>query len=331
MAHQGYGTALLLALLSVGLLGRPLAAHAQQPKVPRIGIVFVATPSAYTARIEAFRQGLRELGYVEGKNIVIEYRYAEGKLDRQPTLVAELVRLGVDVIVTGGQTLTRFAKDATSTIPIVMANDGDPVGTKFVASLARPGGNITGLSNFSADISGKRLELLTEIVPRAARVAVLGTATEPGNAQSLKATELAAGALRVQLQYLDIPGSKDIETAFRAASKGRADAVLVLGTAVFISQRKHMAALAAQSRLPAIYSQREYTADGGLVAYGPNITDLFRRAATYVDKILKGAKPADLPVEQPTKFELVINMKTAKALGLTIPQSVLIRADEVIQ
>jgi putative ABC transport system substrate-binding protein len=326
-----YGSALFLAALAGGLLGILSCADAQQPKVPRVALVFVASPAAYTDRVAAFREGLRDVGYVEGKNIVLEYRYAEGRLERQPSLVAELLRGGVDVIVTGGQTWTRFAKDATSTIPIVMANDSDPVGTGVVASLARPGGNVTGLSNFSAEMCGKRLELLKEIVPKVTRVAVFGTSTEPGNALAVRATELAARALRMQLQEVDVPGPKDLDAGFRAATKGRAEALLVLGTAVFISQRKHLGALAVRHRLPAIYQQSEYAHDGGLVAYGPSPPDLFRRAATYVDKILKGTRPADLPVEQPTKFELVINLKTAKALGLTIPQSILIRADEVIQ
>ena len=217
-------------------------AEAQQPtKIPRIGYLAAASPSANAARIEAFRQGLRELGYVEGKNIVIEYRYAEGKLDRLPALAAELVRLKVDVIVTGGPAATRAAKEATDTIPIVMAQDTDPVGNGFVASLARPGGNITGLSTLSPEISGKQLELLKEIVPKLSRVAVLGTSTSPGNAQALKEMELAAGAFGVKLQYLDVLDPKDIETAFRAASKGRADAVLVLGSPVLISQRTQIA------------------------------------------------------------------------------------------
>jgi len=261
---------------------------------------------------------------VEGKNIVIEYRYADGK-----ELARELVRLKVDVIVTGGPTLTRAAKEATSTIPVVMGSDPDPVGNGFVASLARPGGNITGLSNFSPELSGKRLELLKEIIARLSRVAVLGNSTEPGNAQSLKETEIAARAFKVQLQYLDVRGPKDIETAFREARKWRADAVLVLGSGVFISQRKQIVELAVKSQLPATYSRPEYVEDGGLMTYGPSINDLFRRAAVYVDKILKGAKPADLPVEQPTKFEFIINLKAAKQIGLTIPPNVLARADKV--
>ena len=268
---------------------------------------------------------------MEGKNIVIEWRSAEGKLDRVPALAAELVRLKVDVIVTAGPQSTRAAKEATTTIPIVMALDNDPVGNGFVASLARPGGNITGLSTLSPEISGKQLELLKEIVPRLSRVAVLGNSTHPGNAQALKETELAAGALAVQLQYLDVRDPKDIETAFRAASKGRADAVLVLENAVLTSHRKQLVDLAVKSRLPAIYPQTEYMEAGGLMYYGANTPDLFRRAATYVDKILKGAKPADLPVEQPRKFEFVINLKAAKQIGLTIPPNVLARADRVIK
>jgi putative ABC transport system substrate-binding protein len=307
-------------------------AEAQQPKkVPRIASLGGASPAPIAYRIEAFRQGLRELGYVEGKNIFIEYRYAEGKLDRLPALAAELVGLKVDVIVTGGPTPTRAAKEATSTIPIVMALDNDPVGNGFVASLARPGGNITGLATLSPEISGKQLELLKEIVPRLSRVAVVGTSSNPGNAQMLRETELAAGAFAVQLQYLDAGGPKDIETIFRAASKGRADAVLVLPNSVLLSQRAQLADLAAKNRLPAVYGQPEYVDAGGLMFYGASITEMFRRTATYVDKILKGAKPADLPVEQPKKFEFIINLKAAKQIGLTISPNVLARADRVIK
>jgi putative ABC transport system substrate-binding protein len=306
-------------------------AEAQQTgKVPRIGYLVAASPSSNPARIEAFRQGLRELGYVEGKNIFIEWRYAEGKLDRLPALAAELVLLKVDVIVTSGPTVTRAAKEATHTIPIVMPFDNDPVGSGVVASLARPGGNITGLSILAPEISGKQLELLKEIVPRLSRVAVVGTSTTPGNAELLKGIELAGGVLKVKLQYLDVLSLKDVETAFRAAGKGRADAVVVLNSPVF-SQRTQIPDLAAKSRLPAIYDNPEPVENGGLMSYGVNRNDLYRRAAVYVDKILKGAKPADLPVEQPMKFQFVINLKAAKQLGLKIPPNVLARADKVIK
>jgi putative tryptophan/tyrosine transport system substrate-binding protein len=319
-------------LMTTLLLTTAPPAGAQQPtKIPRIGYLTTPFLSANAARIEAFRQGLRELGYVEGENIVIELRSAEGKLDRAPALAAELVRLKVDVIVTGGPQSTRAAKEATVTIPIVMAFDNDPVGNGFVASLARPGGNITGLSTLYPEISGKQLELLKEIIPRLSRLAVLGNSTHPGNAQALKETQLAAGALAVQLQYLDVRDAKDIETAFRALSKGRADAVLVLENPVLTSHRKQLIDLAVTGRLPAIYPQTEYMEAGGLIYYGTNTPDLFRRAATYVAKILKGAKPADLPVEQPKKFELVINLKAAKQIGLTVPPNVLARADKVIR
>jgi putative tryptophan/tyrosine transport system substrate-binding protein len=305
-------------------------AEAQQPtKVPRIG--YIGGDAASTSnRIHAFRQGLRELGYVEGKNIVIEGRFATLNPDRERAFAAELVRLKVAVIVTSGSTSTRAAKEATATIPIVMTQDPDPIGNGFVASLARPGGNITGLSNLGPELSGKRLELLTEVVPRLTRVAVFGTSTFPGNAQILRETEFAAGALRVQLQYLDVLDPKNIETAFRGASKGRAEALLVLGP-VFTSQRIQLADLAVKSRFPAIYYATECVEDGGLMTYGANRADLARRAATYVDKILKRAKPADLPVEQPTKFEFVVNLKAAKQIGLTIPPNVLARADKVIK
>jgi putative ABC transport system substrate-binding protein len=307
-------------------------ARAQQPtKILRIGYLSPTFSSTNSARIEAFRQGLRELGYVEGKNIVIEYRHADGKLDRLAALATELVRLKVDVIVTSSPIPTRAAKEATVTIPIVFAQDSDPVANGFVASLARPGGNITGLSTLAPELSGKRLELLKEVVPKLSRVAVFGTSTSPSTAPTLKETELAAGAFKVQLQYLDILDPKDIETAFRAASKGRVDAVLVLAGPVVFSQRTQITGLAVKSRLPAIYPQTEFTEAGGLMYYGANTPDMYRRAATYVDKILKGAKPGDLPVEQPTKFELIINLKAAKQIGLMIPPNVLARADKVIK
>jgi putative ABC transport system substrate-binding protein len=278
-----------------------LPAEAQQPKkVPRIGFLALTPPSALSTRVEAFRQGLRELGYVEGKNISMEYRFAEGQSDRLPALAAELVRLNVDVIVTSGPIPTRAAKEATIAIPIVMGFDNDPVGNGFVASLARPGGNITGLSSLAPELSGKQLELLKEIVPRLSRVAVFGTSTRPGNAQSLREVELAAGAFGVKLQYLDVLSPKDIETAFRAAGKGRADAVLMLvAGGVASAHRTEIVELAVKSRLPAIYDRAEFVEDGGLMTYSESSTDLFRRAATYVDKILKGTKPADHPVEQP--------------------------------
>jgi putative ABC transport system substrate-binding protein len=307
-------------------------AKAQQPtKVRRIGYLDGVSLSVNAARVEAFRQGLRELGYVEGKNIVIEWRSADGKPDRLPALVAELVRLKVDIIVSAGAAVSRPAKEATATIPIVMTQDSDPVGTGLVASLARPGGNITGLSNFAPELSGKRLEILREVVPMLSRVAVLGSSTGPTNAPVMKEIELAAKALKLQLQYLDVLDSKDIETAFRAANKGRAQAVLTLGSGVLVSQRAQITALAVKHRLPAIYHSSLFVEPGGLMFYGVNILDLDRRAATYVDKILKGAKAADLPMEQPIKFEFTVNLKAAKQIGLTIPPNVLVRANKVIQ
>jgi putative ABC transport system substrate-binding protein len=320
-------------LFVVVLLDVAVIVEAQQPaKVPRIGYLSGATPDGQSVRLEAFRQGLQELGYVEGKNIVIEYRYAEEKLDRLPALAAELVRLKVDLIVTGGAVITRAAKDATVTVPIVMAQDSDPVVNGFVASLARPGGNITGLSNFAPELSGKQLELLKEIIPKLSRVAVFGTSSKnPANAQQLREIDLAAGGFKVKVQYLAVQSPTDIETAFRAAGEGRAGAILVLAGPIFNSNRPKIAKLAVKSRVPAIYSHPQYVVDGGLMTYGASLPDLDRRAATYVDKILKGAKPADLPVEQPTKFELIINLKAAKQIGLTIPPNVLARADRVIK
>jgi len=318
---------LIVAVVVVGAI-----AEAQQPaKVRRIGYLSGFSLSSESARTEAFRQGLRELGYVEGKNILIEYRYADGKLDRVPALAAELAHLNVNAIVTGGTGSTRSANEATNSIPIVMTQDPDPVGNGFVVNLARPGGNITGLSTLSPELNGKRLELLKEIIPKISRVAVLGTSTTPSNAQSLRETELAAGVLAVKVQYLDVRGPKDIETAFRAASKAGADAIMLLGGPVLASQRAQFADLAIKSRLPAIYWRSDIVEGGGLMSYAVSFTDLDRRAATYVDKILKGAKPGDLPVEQPKKFELIINLKAAKQIGLTISPNVLARADKVIR
>jgi putative ABC transport system substrate-binding protein len=321
-----------MAVIAGGLLAAPLAAEAQQAtKVTTIGYLSGPSLSANAARIEAFRQGLRELSYVEGKNIVIEWRSADGKLDRLPALAAELVRLKVAVIVTSGGALTRRAKEATSTIPIVMTNDPDPVGDGFVASLARPGGNITGLSTFAPELSGKRLEILREVVPKLSRVAVLGSSTATGYAQTLKEIEPAAKAFKMQLQFIDVLHAKHMEAAFRAASEGRAQGVLTLNSATLGSQRAQIVELAIKERLPVMYHQNDFVEAGGLMFYGVNVPDLSRRAASYVDKILKGAKPADLPIERPTKFELVINLKAAKVLGLTIPQSLLQRADQVIE
>jgi len=288
--------------------------QAQQPtKIPRIGYLSVSSRSAMTARTEAFRQGLRELGYVEGKNSIIEWRAADGNEDRLPALGAELVQLKVDIIVTGGAAVTRPVKAETSTIPIVMTQDRDPVSSGFVASLARPGGNITGLSTLSPELSGKQLELLKETVPKLSRVAVFGTSTRPEVAQELKEVELAAGALGVKLQSLDIRSPKDFETAFQAAVKERAEAVVVRVSGPILSpHRTEVAALAVKSRLPVIYERAEEVEAGGLMSYGVSASDLDRRAATYVDKILKGAKPADLPVEQPTKFEFIVNLKATQ-------------------
>jgi putative ABC transport system substrate-binding protein len=300
-------------------------------KIPHIGFQLDAPVSTAAARIEAFRQGLRELGYIEGKNIIIDWRSAEGKPEHRSEIAAEFVRLKVDVIVTAGPTVTRSVKEATSTIPIVMGQDTDPVGSGFVASLARPGGNITGLSALSPEMTGKQLELLKEIVPRLSRVAIIGNSTNPGDAQSLREMVLAAGSYEVYLRYLDVLDPNEIESKFAAAAKARADAMLVLGNPVLNARRKQIVDLSVKHRLPATYSRPEYIDAGGLLYYGTNYPELFRRAAGYVDRILKGAKPADLPVEQPTKFELILNLKAAKQIGLTIPNKVLARADRVIK
>jgi putative ABC transport system substrate-binding protein len=326
----------------VGVAGLGLLAGCEFPrlpwqaaKVPRIAFLSASSPSANLARVEAFRQALRDLGYVEGESAVIEYRYAEGNLDRVSELAAELVRLKVDVIVTAAPSPTRAAKETTATIPIVMAYDPDPIGNGFVASLAHPGGNITGLSSLAPGISGKQLELLKEIVPGLSRVAVLGTsihgvyghlALDPRS----KELELAAGALGVQLQYSDVRRPEDIESAFGEARRGHADAAVVFASPILEADRTRVADVAAQHRLPTIYHVSEFVEAGGLMCYGVSFIALYRRAATYVDKILKGAKPADLPVEQPMRFDFVINLRTAQALGLTLPDRVLLQATELI-
>jgi putative ABC transport system substrate-binding protein len=311
------------------LAATAVAAAVERPaKVPRIGVLaFQPTPHL----LEVFRQGLRDLGYVEGQTIAIEYRFGEGRPERLPGLAAELVRLKVDVIVAGPPPAPEAAKQATSTIPIVFAVTGDPVAEGLVASIARPGGNLTGLAAMSPELVGKQLELLKEVVPRVSRVAVLQNPGNQGHPPTLPQAEDAARVLRVQLHILKASSPAEIDSTFAAMTVQRAGGVLVLRDPLFNAQRTQIAALAAKGRLPAIYGNREFVEAGGLMSYGASLVDLWRRAATYVDKILKGAKPADLPVEQPTKFELVINMKTAKALGLTIPRSVLSLADEVIQ
>jgi putative ABC transport system substrate-binding protein len=317
------------------LLTAPLAAEGQQTvKVARIGFLspnFSANPHLQ----EAFLQGLRELGYVEGRIVVIEYRDAEGKAERLPALAAELVALKVDVIVTGGGTPPALAaKQATKTVPIIFIAVSDPVSSGVVTSLAHPGGNVTGLSNVNAELVGKRLEYIMQAVPGLSRVAVLwqpGGLGERTEMEMLKQADDAARALGVRLQLVEARGPADIDRAFADMTRARAGALAVLGSPMLFAERRRLADLAAKNRLPAVYQSRESVDAGGLMAYGPNLADLWRRSASYVDKILKGAKPGDLPVEQPTTFELVINLKTAKALGLTIPPSLLGRADEVIQ
>jgi putative tryptophan/tyrosine transport system substrate-binding protein len=314
-------------LVAVVMLAVAVIAEAPQPtKVPRIGYQGAGSPDENE---EAFRQGLRELGYVEGQNIVIEWRFAEGKLDQVPRNAAELVRLKVDVIVTGGAGDTRAAKAATSTIPIVMTNDNDPVGTGFVASLARPGGNITGLTSLSAELRGKLLELLKETLPRLSHVVALYGPGTPSSA--VKETEVVARSLGLKLQSQVVKELDDLNRAFGAISKARTGALIVVGGLFATAQRKPIVEFAAKSRLPAIYYRREFVEDGGLMSYDANRNELARRAAVFVDKILKGTKPADLPVEQPTKFQLLINLKAAKQIGLTIPPNVLARADKVIK
>jgi len=320
-----------LAGLIVVALG--VSAEAQQPtKVPRVGYLINSPLAASADFQDAFRQGLRDLGYIEGKNIVIEWRSGEQGRDRQRAIAAEFVRLNVDVIVAGGSGDIRAAKEATSTIPIVMVIGGDVIGSGFVASLARPGGNLTGLSTLRPELMGKRLELLKEILPKLSRVAVFMSSSGVDYAQVLKELDVAAGAMGMKLQHMDIRVTADFTSAFRAAAEGHAGAALVRVSAPILDpQRKQFVELAVKNRLPAMYERAEEVKAGGLISYGVSNADLYRRAAVYVDKILKGAKPADLPVEQPTKFEFIVNLKAAKQIGLTIPPTVLARADKVMK
>jgi ABC-type uncharacterized transport system substrate-binding protein len=325
---------IVIWLLATFLLTTASIAQPQQPKkVPRIGFVSASGDANNPgSNVEAFRQGLRVIGYFEGRNILVEYRYAEGNQDRIPGLVAELVQLKVEVFVVGAQASIRAAKQATKTIPIVMVSSVDPVAAGIVDSLARPGGNITGLARLTRDLSGKRLELLKEAVPRMSRVGVLRDADNLGAAIGFKEYEAAARALKIPLQSLEVRGpNPDFEGAFRAAAKGRANALIMIRSPLLTRHQKQIADLAIKNRLPSMYEESAYVEAGGLMSYSANDAENFRRAATYVDKILKGRKPADLPVEQPTKFELVINLKTAKQIGLTIPPNVLARADKVIK
>jgi putative ABC transport system substrate-binding protein len=325
-----------IVTLILGLLTAPTT-HAQPPaQVARIGYLVTGGLDSPETRVllDAFRQGLRERGYVEGQNIVVEYRAADGQLERFPALAAELVQLKPEVIVAQGTPAARAAQQATTTIPIVTPVMGDPVGDGLVASLARPGGNITGLTFLGPELVAKRLELLTEALPSVSRVAALwhrGAYAERTTSAMVQETEAAARTLGVQLQLVEVRGPDEFERAFSTMTSARADALLVFPSAMLFNERRRLVDLAARHRLPAMYQLREFVELGGFMAYGASITDLIRRSATHVDKILKGAKPADLPVEQPTQFELVINLKTAKALGLTMPPTLLFQADKVIQ
>jgi ABC-type uncharacterized transport system substrate-binding protein len=326
-------TILRVALGTIVLAFCSSAEAQESGKIPRIGYVrVVGVPSIPGPNVEAFRQGLQDLGYVEKKNILIEFRYAEGKRDRVPSLVAELMRLKVDILISGDDTTLRAAKEATKTIPIVMVINQDPVATGLVDSLARPGGNITGISRLTRELSGKRLELLTEVVPGIVRVGILWDVTAEGPKISFKEYQTAARALKIQLQSLEVRSpDPDLGGAFQSAVKGRASALITIGNSLLNRYRKQIANYAIKHRLPSMYESSQWIEPGGLISYSSNDAESYRRAAWIVDKILKGTKPADIPVEQPTKFELVINLKTAKALNLTIPQSVLFRADRAIR
>jgi ABC-type uncharacterized transport system substrate-binding protein len=316
-----------------GAFAAPLAADAQQAaKIPRIGVLFASTPAVTSHLLDGLRQGLREHGYVEGQHIILERRYGQVGAERMSDLAAELVRIKVDIIVAATDPATAALKQQTQTIPIVMANSNDPVGTGFVASLARPGGNVTGLSALSPELSGKRLGLVREVVPGLLRAAIIWNPDVRGAVFDYKETEAAARLLRLQLQSVEVSRAEDLDRAFSAVTNQRAQALIVqTPNPVLFANRSQIVAFALRNRLPSMFGQKEFADAGGLMTYGPSTADLFRRAATYVDKILKGAKPGDLPIEQPTKFEFVINLKTAKALGLTIPPSLLARADQVIE
>src|SRR5216683_5842602 len=315
-----------LGTLAGSLLGAPLVAEAEQAKtIPRIGFLSSSSVERERTRLAAFQQGLRESGYVEGKTLFIEQRYAGGQFEKLPELAAELAGLKVDILVVAGTPAAHAAKKATRVIPIVMTNAADPVGTGLVASLARPGGNVTGLSDFNAGVVAKRLELLKEVVPSASRVAVLLNPANPANPRQIALTQAAASGLGVTILSFEAERANEIARAFVTMKRERSTGLIVIGDPTLGAHRKLILELAAKNRLPAVYSQSQWVSAGGLMSFGTNFSDLYRRAATYVDKILKGAKPADLPVEQPTKFELVINLKTAKALGLTIPPSLLQR------
>ena len=321
----------LTAIIAI-LLGCGAMAQAQQAKkIPRIGVLLSGSRSSTSTNTDAFRQGLRELGYVEGQNIIIEYRWGDGKEGSLPNLFAEVMRLNPDVIVTGSTPAVLAAKNATRTIPIVMTNSSDAVRDGLVASLARPGGNVTGLSIFVPELTGKRLELLKETVPKLSRVATIWNTANPGNTPLLKDMEVAARELGLKLQSVGIRGPDDLEGAFATIAKSHAGALNVLSDAFMATNRTLITGLALKNRLPSIYPSDGYVQAGGLMSYGPSLTATYQRAAYFVDKILKGAKPADLPVEQPTRFELVVNLKTAKQIGLTIPPNVLARADRVIR
>ena len=322
-----------IGTLAGGLLAAPLAVEAQhQPKTPKIGLLTPAIQADSSHLVEALRQGLRQLGHVEGTTFVLEHRLGEGKPERFPQLARELVDLKVNVIVVSTDVAIVAVRRETRTIPIVMAFSGDPVGTGFVASLARPGGNVTGLSSVSPELSGKRLEVLRQVVPGLSRVAFLWNPDVRSAVLDYKETEAAASSLHVELQSVEVSTAADLDRAFSAMTSQRAQALIVPpGSTVLVSRRAEIVAFTQKNRMPSMFPVREYADAGGLMSYGPSVSAMFRRAATYVDKILKGARPADIPVERPTKFELVINLKTAKALGLTIPQTLLQRADQVIE
>jgi putative tryptophan/tyrosine transport system substrate-binding protein len=328
MKKNIFGFALGAMLLALNVL-----AEAQQAtkKIPRVGFLSLNLATVQKDRLEAFREARRKLGYVEGQNINIEYRYADNKPERMPGLAAELVHLNVDVIVTTGSSATRPAKDATTAIPIVMMSDNDPVGSGFVTSLARPGGNITGLTNISGDLGDKRLELLKEIVPRLSRVAVFRDLTNVTEGIGVDEIEPTARVLKIQTQRFELAKVEDFDSQFQAIMKWRPGGLMIAGGPLMNEHRKRLIEFATKNKLPAMYNRDEFVEAGGLVSYAPSFIDLTRRAATYVDKILKGTKPSDIPVEQPMKFEFIINLKAAKQIGLTIPPNVLVRADRVIR